>query len=41
MPKQFKDLTQREIQAEAIALEEQAGRVYADFALAGVSIGNP
>src|SRR5579883_2382792 len=32
MAKNFKDLTEREILALAIALEEEDGRVYADFA---------
>jgi erythrin-vacuolar iron transport family protein len=32
MAKQFKDLTEREILALAISLEEEDGRVYADFA---------
>ena len=33
MPKQFKDLTERQILALAITLEEEwDGRVYADFA---------
>src|SRR5258706_8927362 len=32
MPKQFKDLTEREILALAIALEEEDARIYGDFA---------
>jgi rubrerythrin len=32
MAKQFKDLTEREILALAISLEEEDGRIYADFA---------
>lgn len=32
MPKKFKDLSEREILALAIGLEEQDGRIYADFA---------
>ena len=36
MARQFKDLMEREILALAITLEEEDGRVYADFA-AGLS----
>src|SRR5690242_7037730 len=32
MPRRFKDLTEREILALAISLEEEDGRVYEDFA---------
>src|SRR6266849_9685348 len=32
MPKQFKDLTAREILALAISLEEEDARIYGDFA---------
>src|SRR5215472_6191264 len=32
MPRNFKDLSEREILALAITLEEEDGRVYADFA---------
>ncbi len=32
MAKRFKDLSEREILALAISLEEEDGRVYADFA---------
>ena len=32
MARKFKDLTEREILAVAIGLEEEDGRVYADFA---------
>ena len=32
MAQKFKDLSEREILALAIALEEEDGRVYADFA---------
>ena len=32
MPKQFKDLTEREILALAISLEEEDARIYGDFA---------
>jgi rubrerythrin len=32
MPKRFKDLSEREVLALAISLEEEDGRVYADFA---------
>src|SRR5262249_53768176 len=32
MPRKFKDLSEREILALAISLEEEDGRVYADFA---------
>src|SRR5215470_4456563 len=32
MPRKFKDLSEREILALAIGLEEEDGRVYADFA---------
>src|SRR5499425_3197144 len=32
MARKFKDLSEREILALAIALEEQDGRIYADFA---------
>src|SRR5689334_7446347 len=31
MPKNFKDLSEREILALAIALEEEDGRIYGDF----------
>ena len=32
MAKRFKDLTEREILALAISLEEEHGRIYADYA---------
>jgi hypothetical protein len=32
MARNFKDLTEREILALAVSLEEEDGRVYADFA---------
>jgi len=40
MPKDFKDLTEREILALAIALEEEDGRIYGDFA-EGLRESNP
>ena len=38
MAKAFKDLTEQEVLALAISLEEEDGRIYADFADDGVQV---